>query len=233
MNIILQALFNPVRAFNELKRENKFPGMALVIFILLSAVYLILMVPITSKVTALTMSLLPMPETQLDTTMTMMHKLRYLMVIGSVFTYLIMMFIYALVFYIVTVVAKPTVSYIKAFTLIIYGYFAVLIGEFVNTGILYFRGLENITNPFEMMFTGLNVFTTINDVGAGIYMLLCLINPFQIWFVVLLSVGLKVFADIKYSKALLIWIIYWLILLIYPVASAIISEMAMNKIGLM
>jgi Yip1 domain. len=233
MNLIFQTLFNPVSAFNELKRENKFPGMTLVILLLLSAVNLILMVPITSKVMSITMSSMPLPEAQLDATMAMMHKLRYLMVLGGVFSYAVMLFIYPLIFYIITVVAKPAVSYMKSFTLIVYSYFALLIGEFVNTGILFMRGLDKITSPFEVMFTGLNVFTKLEDVGAGIYMLLCLINPFQIWFVILLSIGLKVFADIKFLKASLICIIFWLILLIYPVASAIFSEITMNKVGLM
>ena len=83
------------------------------------------------------------------------------------------------------------------------------------------------------MFTGLNVFTTVEDAGAAIYMLLCLINPFQIWFVILLSVGLMVFADIKYIKALILCIIFWLITIIYPIASAALAEMTMNKVGIM
>ena len=84
MNLIFQTLFNPVSAFNELKRENKFPGITLVILLLLSAVNLILMIPITSKVMSITMSSMPLPESQLEATMAMMHKLRYLMVIGGV-----------------------------------------------------------------------------------------------------------------------------------------------------
>ena len=233
MDTILQIFFNPVKAFCELKRENKFPVMAFIILLLLIAVNLILMVPITAKVTAITISSMPLPESQLDATMAMMHKLRYLMVIGGVFSTAVFLFIYALIFYILTVIAKPTVAYIKSFTLIIYGYFAVLIGDFANTGIMYMRGLDKITNPFETMFTGLNVFTTIEKTGAGIYMLLCLINPFQILFIVLLSIGLKIFAEIKYIKALLICIVFWLITIIIPIVSAILSEMAMSKAGLM
>ena len=233
MNLILKTLFSPISAFNEIKQENKFPGMALVILLLLVAVNLILMVPITAKVTAITMSSMPLPEAQLDASLAMIHKLRYLMVIGGVFSVAIMLFIYALILYIVTVVAKPAISYMKAFSLIVYGYFAILIGDLVNTGIMHMRGLDKITNPFELMFTGLNVFTTMEEAGAAIYTFLCLINPFQLWFVVLLSIGLKVFADIKYIKALLICFIFWLITIIYPIASAVFAQMTLSKAGLM
>ena len=102
MNIILQTLFSPVKAFSELKQENKFPAMALIILLLVIAINLILMVPITSKLMTIAMSSMPLPEKQLDTTLSMMHQLRYLMVIGSIFTYAIKFFIYAFIFYILT-----------------------------------------------------------------------------------------------------------------------------------
>jgi Yip1 domain. len=230
---ILQIIFNPVSAFKDIKRENKFPVMALVILILLTTVNLILMVPITSKITAITMSSMPLPESQLDATMAMMHKLRYLFVIGGVFSIAIMLFLYALIFYVITVIAKPAISYMKAFTLIVYGYFAILISEFVNTGIMYFRGLDKITNPFELSFTGLNMFTTIQEAGAVIYTFLCLINPFQIWFIILLSIGIKIFADIKYIKALIICIIFWLTTIIYPIVTMAITESALRNAGIL
>ena len=233
MNLIFKALFSPVSAFNDIKRENKFPGLALVILLLLIAVNLILMVPITSKATAAMMSTMPIPEAQLDAMLSMTHKLRYLMVIGGVFTMVIMLFIQALIIYIITVIAKPAISYMKVFTLFVYSYFALLIGDFTNTVILYMRGLDKITSPYELSFTGLNVLTTLEESGAAIYALLILINPFYIWFVALLSIGLKVFADIKYTKAFIISIIFWLIIVIYNVASAVFAEMTMSKAGLM
>jgi len=60
-----------------------------------------------------------------------------------------------------------------------------------------------------------------------------LINPFQLWFLILLIVGLKVFADIKYAKALLISVIFWLLTVIYPVVMVVFSEITMKKAGLM
>ena len=233
MNIILQTLICPVKAFNELKQENKFPVMALVILLLLIATNLILMVPITSKIMTITMSSMPLPEKQLDATLSMMHKLRYLQVIGGVFSTVITLFFYALLLYIITVVAKPAITYIKSFSLIVYSYFSVLLGSLINTGIIYLRGLDKITNPYEISMIGSNLLTTVEKAGIAFYMFLCYINPFQIWFIVLLSIGLKTFTDIKYTKALFLCIIFWLITLIFPVVSGIFAEITMNKAGLM
>ena len=233
MNIILQTLISPVKAFNELKRENKFPAMAFVILLLLTAVYLILMIPVSAKTVAITMSSMPLPEEQLEVTLSITHKLRYLIAIGGVFTVAITLFVYALLLYITTVVAKPSITYIKSFSLIVYSYFAVLLGDLINTGLLYMRGLDKITNPYEITMTGLNLLTTIEKAGAAMYIFLSMINPFQIWFIVLLSIGLKIFAEIKYKKALFICTIFWLITLIYPIVSVILGEMALKKAGVM
>jgi hypothetical protein len=109
----------------------------------------------------------------------------------------------------------------------------VLFGELVNIGLLYMRGLEKITNPFEIALTGLNLLTTIEKAGAAVYTFLTLANPFQLWFVILLSIGLKVFAEIKYAKALIMCIIFWLITVLFPVCSAIFSEITLKNAGIM
>ena len=232
MNSILQTLFSPNKAFNELKQENKFPAMAFIILLLVAAVYLILMVPITAKITAITMSSMPLPEAQLDKALEVMHKLRYLQMIGGLFGTAITLFLYALLLYLITLIAKPALTYIKSFILIVYSYFAILLGALVNTGILYIRGLEEITNPFEISFIGLNVLTSIEQAGLAGYTCLGLVNPFQIWFVILLSIGLKVFAEIKYTKALIICLIFWLITVIYPVVTVLLSESTMRNAGI-
>ena len=235
MNTILQILFSPLKAFRALKQENKFPGMALLILLLLLAVNLILMVPITSKITTLMLSQSSMPvaEEQLDRALDMLHKLRYLQVIGGVFSSAMTLFLLALLLYIITLIAKPVLAYMKSFTVVVYSYFAILIGGLVNTGILYFRGLDKITNPFEITLTGLNLFTTLEKAGGGLYTFLSLVNPFQLWFIILLSIGLKVFTEIKFTKALLICILFWLITVIFPVASMIFSEITLQRAGMM
>ena len=233
MNTILQTLFSPSRAFNELKQDGKFPAMTLTILLLLMTVYLILLVPVTAKIMALTMSSMPLPEAQLERAMDVMHKLRYLQVTGGVFTTAVTLFLYAFLLYIITLIAKPAISFTKSFILIVYSYFTLLIGGLVNTGLLFLRGLEKITNPFEIELTGLNLLTTMEKAGAASYTFLSLINPFQLWFLILLSVGLKVFADIKYAKALFICVIFWLLTVIYPVVMVVFSEITMKKAGIM
>jgi len=233
MNTILLSLFRPGRAFGELKQESKFPSMALIVLLLLVAVNLILLIPVMSKVTALTLSNASMPEAQLDRALEVVHKLRYLQVVGGVFSSAVTLFLYALLLYIITLIAKPALTYVQSFILIVYGYFAVAIGELINTGLLYIRGLDVITNPFEIALTGLNLLTNMEQAGAAGYTFLSMISPFQLWFVIILSIGIKAFKDIKYAKALLICILFWLVTVIYPVVMVLFSEAVMQRAGIM
>ena len=230
---ILQTLFSPFRAFNELKQEKKFPAMALIIVLLLVAVYLILMLPITAKITALTLSSMPLPEEQLERSMEILHKMRYLQVIGGIFSTAATLFLYALLLYLLTLIAKPALTYIKSFTIIVYSYFALLLGNLINIGLLYLKGLDNITNPFEISLTGLNLLTSVEQAGLVLYSFLSYINPFQVWFIILISLGLKVFADIKYTKALLICILFWVITILVTLVSVVFSEITLKNAGIM
>jgi hypothetical protein len=216
-----------------LKQEGKFPGMALIILLLLVAINLILMIPVTAKIMEITMSSTSIPEEQKNIALQVMHNMRYLQALGGVFMTAVTLFLYALVMFVITAITKPVLGYIKSLTVIIYSYFSVVIGELINTALLYFKGWEEIQSPYEISVTGANLFTSVDKVGAPLYMFLSLVNPFQLWFIILLSIGIKVFTDMKYTKALIICIIFWLITVIFPVASAWFGEMAMQRAGVM
>ena len=233
MNTILQTLFSPAKAFQTLKQENKFPGMALIILLVLVAINLILMIPVTSKITTMMMSSMPLPEERREIAIQVAHKMRYLQVIGGLFSIAVMLFLYSLLLFILTAIAKPVLDYVKSLTLVVYSYFAVMIGELINTALLYFRGLEEIKSPFEIMLTGVNMFTSVEKAGAPFYTFLSMINPFQIWFVILLSIGLKVFTGMKYRKVWILVMLFWLILVLFSVASVWFSQTAMKKAGIM
>ena len=235
MDTILQIFFSPQRAFGELKEENKFPTMALIIVLLLVAANLILLIPVTSKVAALmlTKTAMQMPEQQMERALDILHKMRYLTAIGGVFTAAFTFFMYALILYIITLVAKPALAYMKVFTIVVYSNIALMLGGLINTGLLYLRGIDTITSPYEIELTGLNVLTTMEQAGGALYVFLSLVNPFQLWFVILLSIGLKVFTEMKYTKALLLCILFWIITVIFPVVSMIFSEMTLKNAGIM
>lgn len=232
MNTFLLMIINPVEAFREIKIARKFPTMGLVIVLLLSLINLILMIPITEKVTLLTTSAIQITESQKDILNQVAHKMRYIQVVGSELIYVIMLFFYALILYILSYVAKEKLKYINAFQLIIYSYFIVTIGDIVNTVFLYVHGIDSITNIYEISRLGVNLFTSVEQAGPILYSLLSYLTPFQFLFVVLLNIGLKVFTEMSYAKSLFISLLFWFITILIPILSIYQTQSGMEKIGI-
>ncbi|GHT78752.1 hypothetical protein AGMMS50262_21720 [Bacteroidia bacterium] len=172
MNKFWQALFSPVRVFNELKTVEKFSIMSIVVMLLLMLINQILMIPITTKVTSITLSTMSLPENQIDTMLQVSYKMRYLQVIGSIFTYMIMFLFYAFLLYFLVRIVKNKLGYKKVLQIIIYSYFIVAVGDLINTALLYMRGIDAIKNIYDTSLTGINLLTSLDRVGAVWYVFL-------------------------------------------------------------
>lgn len=233
MNTLFLVLFRPVKKFCEMKTAGKFPGISLIIVLFLILLNLILMVPLVEKITSLTFSTMSIPENQKETLIQVAYKMRYLQVIGSLMLYVVTIFLYALLLYVFIYIAKEKIKYKEALLLITYSFFIVVIGDLINTSLLYIRGIDAITNSYENTLIGVNMFTSVEKIGATLYTFLCYITPFQLAFVVLLSIGLRVFTNAKYAKVLTISILFWLITILIPTLSVYFSQLTLVKSGMM
>jgi hypothetical protein len=235
MDTLMKMLFQPVRAFRELKHKEKFPWMSLIVLFIVVIIDSILLLPVIIKVQEMTISSmsLPMSDEQIEASMQFLYKIRYLQVVGTLFTQVFMLTVYALLIWFLTVVSKNKLSFQKAFELTVHCYFIIAIGSLINTFLLYAQGIENIDNIYEIALTGLNLLTSTESVGVVFYTFLTLINPFYVGFLVLLTIGLAVMADIKASKAFIISFIFWFILIVIPVVTVYFSQLFLQKRGLM
>ena len=233
MDTLLNIIVNPVKAFNQLKAEEKFPVTALIILLTLALINMILNVPIGAKASELALSSVPLSENQMDMAIQMTHKLRYLTMLGGFVMYVITLFLHALILFVIALIFKANLNYTKALRLIIYCFIALMIGDLVNTALVYFKGIDNMTSMYDSLRTGANLFTSVESTGAALYVFLSYINPFQAWFIVLLIIGFKLFTDSTWSKSGIVCIIYWLIVILFPVVSTYFSQIAMANRGLM
>jgi len=238
MDTLLKVIYSPVRAFQELKNIEKFPLMSLIVLLIFVVINNILMIPVNVKIMDLTFSSIQIPfndeqTKQADSIMQMMHKLRYLQALLAVFTYLFSLVVYTLIVWVLTKIAKQSLSFQKAFELMIHCCFVLSIGTLVNTFILYGQGIENINNIYEISLTGLNLLTSTEQVGVTFYTFLTLINPFYIWFLVVLTLGLAKLADVKISKAFVLCFLFWIMIIAFPVIMIYFSQQVMQRSGLM
>ena len=232
MNTLFLTLFRPVKALNRLKTES-FSGMNMMLVLLLMLANLILMMPISEKILQITTASMSLNPNQSSMMTEITHKMRYLQLAGSMIMYVIMFLFYALLLNIVARLAKEKLFYKKALQLLVGCYLVVAIGDLVNTALLYMRGINVIEHVYDVSLTGMNMLTSIEQVGAPGYVFLSCINPFQLWFVTLLSIGLRIFADLKPLKATVISVLFWLITVLIPVLTVYFSQATLAKSGLM
>lgn len=233
MKTFFLALIHPTKAFRKVKASGTFSTMSLIVVLFLMLVNLILMIPINEKITTITFSSMPLPENQLDTMIQVTHKMRYLQVAGVEILYVIMFLFYAILLYLLVRMTKNRLVYKSALQLIIYSYFIVTVGDLVNTTLLYMRGLDAITNIYENSLIGLNLLTSADQVGVTFYTFLCYFTPFQLIFIILLSIGVKVVTEIKYVKSLIITVLFWFVIVLIPTLSVYFSQRTIEQSGIM
>ena len=232
MNTLFLTLFRPARAFNQLKAET-FSAMSLMIVLLFMIINLILSIPVSEKIFQITTASMSLNPNQSSMISEITYKMRYLQVAGVAIMYLVMFLFYALLLQLAIRISKSRIDYKKALQLLVCCYLVVAIGDLVNTALIYIRGVDMIGHVYDLSLTGLNLLTSIEQVGATGYVFLSSINPFQLWFVVLLCIGLKVLAEMKPVKAIVICILFWLITILFPVLSVYFSQATLEKVGVM
>jgi hypothetical protein len=233
MNALL-LFFRPIKVFGHLKTNEKFPTASMVILLFLMLINLILMIPINEKITEITFSSMGIiNESQLETMLQVSHKMRYLQVAGTEILYIGMLFFYAFLLYLSIRISKSRLDYKKSLQLFVYSYFIIATGDLVNTVALYTRGLDTIKNLYDTSLVGINLLTTIEQMGATGYTFLCYINPFQLGFVCMLSIGLKILLDTKWLKAIIVCTSIWLITILIPVISVYLSQLTLETKGIL
>ena len=232
METVLNIIMNPIKAFNQLKAENKFPVITFIILLTLVLIHLILNVPIGSKVSELLFLNMSLPENQMDMIIQMTHKMRYFSILSGLVMYGIMLFIYTAILYLIALVFREKYDYSKTLRLIISCSIILVIGDLVNDILVYYKGIDNIESMYSVMLTGANLLTSVENAGIAIYLFLSYINPFQIWFVFLLILGFKILMDSNWVKSSIICIIYWLIVTLFPVISTYLSQVTLANKGI-
>lgn len=234
MKTLVSLFIRPAEAFYRLKSEEKFPVAAFVALLTLTLAYLILNVPITTKISLLTLSNMEgLPEAQAEAGMQLVYNMRFLTVAGLFIMELVFLLLNALALFIVMRVAGMKIPFGKVANLIILCSLVLVIGALVNTALLYVRGIEAIGSPYDLQLTSLNLlFPAAASSGMTLYTFLGYLSPFQLWFVALVVWGVKIVTEASLVKSLAVGIVYWLITVGVPVASAWLSESAMQKFGI-
>lgn len=233
MKEFILILINPKKCYKSFKTTSFSWGKGLLLLLLLSVIVQILFFPINKVVMNHSDFLSKMPADKIEMMKAIQEKMKYIGLLTSSILFMIKMFFYTLVLWLLSLLSKKKVNFLQVLSLVIISFFVVVLGDIVNVGILYFQGIDKITSEYGIYKTGLNIFFDIKSTGPILYAMLRYFNPFQIWFVILLIIGLKSVAEIKIPKATIIILFFWLIIVFIPVFMVYIGEIVKHKTGLM
>jgi len=115
-------------------------------------------------------------------------------------------------------------KYKQAFSIVSYSSLVLLLGDVFNTGIIYLKGIESITGPFDLSNIGLNVFFSLESTGMGMYSFLSEITVFAIWNIVIVAIGFMGMANLNKVKAGTASAIVWLVVVGIKVGFAVLGS---------
>jgi hypothetical protein len=233
MKTLISLITNPAKSFNRLKSEDKFPAVAFMVLLTLTLTNLILNVPVNTKIGLMTLSSMDMglPEAQVDAAMQAVYSMRFISMAGLFIWELIVLFLHASVLFAAARIAGMKISFGKVAHLIIICCIVQAIGGLVNTSLLYMRGIEHISAPSDLQMTGMNMLIPACRTDITLYTFLSYFNPFQLWYAILVILGMKVVTGGSYAKPVAAGILYWLITVAVPVASTWLSQSMIQEIS--
>lgn len=100
-------------------------------------------------------------------------------------------------------------SYQHSLALVGYTSVILVLGSLFNAGIVYLRGIDMVTDPQDLLTSGLNIFFRMQSIGQPLYVLLSEISVFSVWSLILIVVGLEKMASLSRGKAITVTLLVW------------------------
>lgn len=229
MSTLLEILFNPVMGFDKLKKNDTFSFVNLFITLVVMLFSLILNAPIKEKASMILLSSMNLPNDQIDNMIQVMYKMRYLQIINGEMLGLASLVFNSVVIYILIIMLKRKMRFKLVFHLIVLISPILYLGDIINSIMIYIIGINNMSSPYDALMFGANKLVPISSISTILYTFMSYINPFQIWFICLLCIALRILMKIGYAKSFAISILFWFISVALPTLSMYFSDLARDK----
>ena len=207
---IVDILAEPSAAFARLKSEPKW-GLAIIIFCLFAVGIALAMLPFTEQIMYQAMAETGVPAEQIDISM----KIGGIVgLIGSLVAPIIWLLALSAI---LTLAARllglnDVIKYKHIFAAVVHISLISFLIALVNTALLVvFGDVENIKTVADMkMIPGLHLLFGASE-NVKLLTFLSYFNPLSLWYVAVLAIGIRVYADTDKTKAWIGAIIIWLL----------------------
>lgn len=127
--------------------------------------------------------------------------------------------------------AQKGLRFRSIFSALLYSWMIILMWDVVNVLLLYLQGIESISHPIELRApVGLDFFLEDRTTNPLLAKFLNTINPFSLWFVVTLTIGVSVVSGLNLVRAASIVLIVWSLGAGYDVTRAAMTKGEKTKI---
>lgn len=231
MNDLLSIIYRPRFEFKAIKDNQVNYIIVLLILLLLTIIQGVVFFPVQEQIMAHNDIFANMPPEQAEKAKAMGETMKYFGLLAAGFIYIIKILLQALMVWGGVAIFKGKIDYKQSILVVSLVSFITILGDFVNAGIIFLRGVENVTSMADVSKIGLNLLFNPEISGLPMYTFFSYINPFQIWGIILIIIGLKVVGEMQTSNATILCLILWLIWVAFPVVGVVISELARSKAG--
>ena len=215
-NLILE----PSRLFKSLKEKPNWL-IPFIIVSILGIVFALLMQPASAQV-----SIAKLQETltsgQIEQAMQTAKRLGWISISLLPLITLIRWSIISALFLTLSNLFTDKMNFKKTFSIVSYCNIILALGMGVNVGTIYLRGLDTVSSPHDLWLIGLN-FWSPETLGLPMSLFLSEITVFSVWYVVLITLGLKIVADLSKWKAVFISVFVWLLSVGFKVGLALLG----------
>ncbi|MBP7460476.1 MAG: YIP1 family protein [Candidatus Delongbacteria bacterium] len=120
----------------------------------------------------------------------------------------------AVVIMVVGMAFKVSASFMQLFCMVVYANVITTISGLFNLINLMIKGTESVTSAMDLNVISLHALFDPENVNRVLYAIMASINPFEIWYVIALGMGLSVIYNVPRSKGIWISVVYWVIVVI-------------------
>ena len=106
---------------------------------------------------------------------------------------------------------SDNLKYKQVFSIVSWSNIILILGGILNVIIIYLEGVNSINDPTDLATIGLSMFFNADSIDIVWFTLLSEISVFSVWFIILVSMGVKIIGRITTSKSAFISIFVWFI----------------------
>lgn len=203
---LIDLIWSPSRGVEAIARQTP---LLVPLFLFSMAAFLVnwYSIPFAEQVARLSMPDSLKPE-QVEQVMSFTHRISLVSAIISPLSIVMKWAIMAGLLYLVAVLANGRMLFRQAFSLVAFASIALVAEWVVGLSVMLLKGLEAVRSPFDLV-PALGLTLVFRDVGAGWFALLNSVNLFQLWFVILLIMGIGTMNGFSRWKAGCVVVTVW------------------------